>query len=334
MNGFVVALGAPIYLSSILAAAAIATGIDATTYAAPGIYPVASSVAEWTDAARHRTLPVKVYMPRGAQGDLPVVFFSHGLGGSREGGKEWGEHWASHGYLAIHLQHPGSDEAVWKGAGLSAAKAMREAASPQQLQARADDIHFALDELARRKRAGEAPFAAADLDRIGLAGHSFGAVTTLGAGGQSYPRSPHADSPLRDERIKAIVALSPNGRERAGDLDRQFGTIRIPALTITGTRDGDILGDGTTPEDRRKPYAHMQGPDKYLAVFEGGDHMVFGGHTMRRAPTPIDRAIQSGTRAIMVAFWDAYLRRDADAKAWLASAAPHALGSMAEFRAK
>lgn len=325
---------APIYLLSILAASAIAAGIDAKTYAEPGIYPVASSVAEWTDAARHRALPVKAYAPRGARGDLPVVFFSHGLGGSREGGKEWGEHWASHGYLAIHLQHPGSDEAVWKGAGMGAMKALRGAASAEQLQARADDIRFALDELARRKRAGEAPLAAADLDRIGLAGHSFGAVTTLGAGGQSYPRSPLGASPFRDERIKAIVALSPNGREKTGDLDRQFGAIRIPALMITGTKDGDILGDGTTPEDRRKPYEHMKGPDKYLAVFEGGDHMVFGGHMVRRTPTSTDRAIQSGTRAITVAFWNAYLRGDGDAKAWLASKAPHALGSMAQFRAK
>ncbi|MGZ5033865.1 MAG: alpha/beta hydrolase family protein [Usitatibacter sp.] len=328
------AFRAGICLISILAAAAVAAGADAAAYGEPGAYRVDSSLTEWTDATRHRTLPVKVYAPQGAQGDLPVVLFSHGLGGSREGGKAWGEHWASHGYLAIHLQHPGSDEAVWKGEGMGAMKALRGAASARQLHARVGDIHFALDELARRKRTGEAPFAAADLDRIGLAGHSFGAVTTLAAGGQTYPRSPLGASPFRDERIKAIVALSPNGRERTGDLDRQFGAIRIPALTITGTKDGDILGDGTTPEDRRKPYAHMQGPDKYLAVFEGGDHMVFGGHILRRTPTQTDRVIESGTRAITVAFWDAYLRNDAGAKSWLAGAAPRALGSMAQFRAK
>ena len=46
---------------------------------------------------------------------VPVILFSHGLGGNREGSKFLGEHWAARGYVAVFLQHPGSDDSVWKG---------------------------------------------------------------------------------------------------------------------------------------------------------------------------------------------------------------------------
>jgi len=69
---------------------------------------------DWNDTARGRSLPLKVRVPDGAD-KVPLVIFSHGLGGSREGGKAWGEHWAQHGYLVIHVQHPGSDDSLWKG---------------------------------------------------------------------------------------------------------------------------------------------------------------------------------------------------------------------------
>jgi predicted dienelactone hydrolase len=66
------------------------------------------------DVSRDRKVPVKVYLPATK---LPqaVVIFSHGLGGSRENSAYLGEHWAAHGYVAVFVQHAGSDEAVWKG---------------------------------------------------------------------------------------------------------------------------------------------------------------------------------------------------------------------------
>src|ERR1700722_20103770 len=68
---------------------------------------------EWKDAKRERAVPVKVYLPKG-EGPFPVVIFSHGLGGSRDGYEYLGRHWASHGYVGVHLQHLGSDSSVLK----------------------------------------------------------------------------------------------------------------------------------------------------------------------------------------------------------------------------
>src|SRR5689334_10887401 len=65
------------------------------------------------DEKRKRELPVLVYLPA-AKSPAPVVLFSHGLGGSRAGPAYLGKHWASRGYVAVFLQHPGSDESVWK----------------------------------------------------------------------------------------------------------------------------------------------------------------------------------------------------------------------------
>ena len=66
------------------------------------------------DAARKRELPIRVYLPA-EKTAAPVVLFSHGLGGSREGSVFLGKHWAARGYVCVFLQHPGSDTSVWKG---------------------------------------------------------------------------------------------------------------------------------------------------------------------------------------------------------------------------
>ncbi|MCU0924208.1 MAG: hypothetical protein MUF16_28565 [Burkholderiaceae bacterium] len=54
---------------------------------------------EWRDAARQRQVPVRLYLPDAARPDQPVplVVFSHGIGGSRAGYSYLGRYWASQG---------------------------------------------------------------------------------------------------------------------------------------------------------------------------------------------------------------------------------------------
>jgi predicted dienelactone hydrolase len=292
---------------------------------------------EWTDAARGRTVPVRVRTPRDGDAPLPVIIHSHGLGGSREGGAAWGEHWASHGYLVIHVQHPGSDEQLWQakaGDAAGAMKALLAGANGRQLAARVQDVRFVLDEAARRKAAGDPAFRTADLTRVGMSGHSFGAQTTLALAGQRFGRIPGI-APFFEPRIGAALALSPNARGRGEDLDVRFGSIQVPFLSITGTRDGDVIGDGTTPASRTRPFEHMNPPGKYLAVFDGGDHRVFGGQRMRGTPSGGDARIQAGTKALTLAFWDAHLRGDRRAREWLESGGPRGiLGPADRFETK
>src|ERR1700690_962682 len=64
-----------------------------------GPYAVTSLLADWKDAARpggEVTVPIKLYYPMtlaGVKAPLPLIVFSHGLGGSREGYQIWAEHW-------------------------------------------------------------------------------------------------------------------------------------------------------------------------------------------------------------------------------------------------
>ena len=65
------------------------------------------------DSARGRDVPLRVYLPSD-RAPAPVILFSHGLGGSRAGSAFLGVHWAARGYAAVFVQHPGSDDSVWK----------------------------------------------------------------------------------------------------------------------------------------------------------------------------------------------------------------------------
>jgi predicted dienelactone hydrolase len=288
-------------------------------YAAPGSHAVEVTLAEWQDAKRGRAVPVKIYAPKGPGGDRPLVLFSHGLGGSREGGAMWGEHWASHGIVSVHLQHEGSDEAVWmpeKGDVAGVSRAMKGAMTPANLAARVGDVRFALDEIARRKSAGEMPFASVDLAKVGLAGHSFGAQTALAASGQRHLSARGSEPLLKEPRLKAAVAMSPNARNKKR-LQEQYGELRLPMLFLTGTADGSVLGDGTKWQDRTLPYRHAPAPDKALAVLEGADHMIFNGQGVRRKETARDSVIRKDVKALTLAFWEAYLDGNAAARAWL-----------------
>lgn len=297
------------------------TAASAFDYAAAGTRVVTVSDAIWQDDKRRRGVPVKLYSPapdKSAAARDPVLLFSHGLGGSREGGKLWAAHWASHGYVAVSIQHPGSDESLWKGrAPGEIEKGLKGGMTLNNLGLRVGDVHFVIDEIIRRSAAGEPALANADTKRIGMSGHSFGAQTTLAVAGQKSPLM--AGQSGLDSRVIAAIAFSPNARNKL-NLARQFGDIAIPFFSITGTEDGSVLDDATRAEDRTRPYEFMPAGDKYLAVFESGDHMVFGGHTLgaRRKETDRDREIQADVKAGTLAFWNATLRKDDSARRWLA----------------
>ncbi len=99
------------------------------------------------DAARHRDIPVRVYLPTNTA-PAPVILFSHGLGGSRAGSAFLGEHWAAHGYVAVFLQHPGSDDSVWKDEPWQQRmRAMNQAASLDNFRLRVQDVPAVLNQL-------------------------------------------------------------------------------------------------------------------------------------------------------------------------------------------
>ncbi|MBL8515092.1 MAG: dienelactone hydrolase [Betaproteobacteria bacterium] len=285
-----------------------AVALESTAWDKPGPLRVETREETWRDAMRDRDVPVKLYVPGGSDAGQkwPVILFSHGLGGSRAAGTMWAQHWASHGFIVVSMQHAGSDEGLWKSRPAADVETnLKSGMTLSNLGLRVGDVRYAIDEIERRAKSGDMLWRGADASRIGLAGHSFGAQTTLAVSGQKAPNL--AGQSGLDARVVAAIAFSPNARNKQ-NLPRQFGDIRIPFFSITGTEDGSVLGDGTTWQDRTLPFEHMPEGGKFLLVLDGADHMVFGGLDLRRrTKTAIDVRVQGHIKASTLAFWRAQL---------------------------
>ena len=307
----------PRFLVAFLALSLYATAARADRSAAPGPLGVDTPRLEWTDSSRNRLVPVKIYFPKDGPGPFPLIIFSHGLGGTRDGYEYLGRHWASHGYVSVHLQHPGSDDAVWRGQGFTSInrRMSQAAANPSNAVNRPLDVRFAIDQMLKlNSEAGEF-HGKLDPNRIGVAGHSFGAYTTLAVAGEVFGPGERS---LSDPRIKAAIAMSsPVPRH---DLDHAFSQIKVPIFHFTGTDDASPIG-GTAAADRRIPFDKIKGPDQFLLTLAGGDHMVFSGRSgvlgnLRKDPVFHSLILSSST-----AFWDSYLKDDASARTWLTNGA-------------
>jgi predicted dienelactone hydrolase len=288
---------------------------------------------DWQDGQRGRSLPIKLYLPQSGSAPFPIVIFSHGLGGSREAAIYLGEYWSQRGYFCVFVQHPGSDSGVWKpalGSGREAMmQRMKEAANGKNAVDRAQDIKFVLDELARRNREDPMFKGKLQLNEIALAGHSFGAGTTLAIAGQNF-----GQASVKDDRVKAAIYLCPPVTQRAKASSASgYSNIQIPGLLMTGTEDVSPIGE-TKAEDRRVPYDGIKSPHQYLVNFIGANHSTFGGTAMRRA-SDSDERFHEMIDVVTTKFLDANLKNDASAGQWLDSAAmPTYLGKAAILERK
>jgi predicted dienelactone hydrolase len=282
-----------------------------------GPHEVAATQHTWKDEKRRRDVPVKIYAPQAGQGPFPVIAFSHGLGGTRDGYEYLGRHWASHGYICLHLQHHGSDDAAWKGSKDPLADLRRAAREPANAVNRPLDVRFALDELTRLNRTNPAFQGRLDLGRVGMAGHSFGGWTTQAMVGEMFVTPTGKAVALGDRRIKAAVIMSPSPPPGKPDLDRAFGPIQVPCLHLTGTKDDGMAITEVKAADRRLPFDHIRQADQYLVIFKGGDHMVFANARKKQGEGAKDARVHHLIRMSTTAFWDAYLGGDTGAAAWL-----------------
>jgi predicted dienelactone hydrolase len=283
----------------------------------------ADTLDEWRDDARRRSLPLRWRWP---VGDAPcaLVLHSHGLGGSRDGGAARGEAWRAAGLAVCHLQHPGSDDTVWRDG--ASRFALQDAASAEQLVARAEDMRFVLDELARRVARGAAPSRRVRLDAIGVAGHSFGAHTVQAVAGQRFP----AAIDLSDPRPRAFVAFSPAPASGRLTLAQQFGAITRPFFALTGSLDDSPFGHPKSGAERARVYDGLPPGARALLWLDGADHATFGGGTGRareqwRERDPRALALEPQHRALIArlssAWWRAHLLGDAAAREQLAAPA-------------
>ena len=271
---------------------------------------------EFSYGEDQRVVPLKMYLP--AKGmKAPTILYSHGLGGSRDAGTYLGMHWAGRGFAVVTMQHAGSDRNVIKGVPIrDMMTVLKKAANGQSAQARYRDVAATIDHLETLNRKGA--FAGRfDLQKIGMGGHSFGAVTTQGVSGQRF-------GPLgqryTDQRIKAALALSPSSPS-FGKTTNAFSEVRIPWMLMTGTKDASPIAR-TTPEARREVFRSLPANGHFFELLlDGAKHEAFADESRRRFRRGSQRNPNhhKAIKAISTAFWDTYLNHEESAKKWLHS---------------
>jgi len=330
----------------IAACAAAPTGHPITMMSGPGYSsgPGTNPVGTIPDAVLHdsqrgKDLAMAIdYPTRG--GPHPIIIFSHGYGGSKDGYVALTEFWTSHGYVCIKPSHAdagalaeayrnampsmtpqqrrdrrqarrdreanaGTPVTSGTDAGAAAAPPPAPPADPENLwksqtegnwRDRARDISFIIDSLDALETKYPELQGKMDHAKIAVGGHSYGALTAMDVAGLKHFVNGTAVS-FADPRVKAIVAMSPQGINPALGLTADsWRDIRIPALYMTGTRDRTIEAEG--PERRHDPFQYSPAGDKYFVSIEGARHMSFAGRsgiTNEEVRTDTDNTVPPGT---------------------------------------
>ena len=209
-------------------------------------FEVRRDSVEWSDSAALRTT---IWMPVGAQGDLPTLIFSPGFGQTPAQYSALLAEWARHGYLVIGIAHP-----TFRDPNTTE---LYDAA-----QAIAHQLVSAVDHILHERASGRGPFVKVDRGRIGVVGHSVGGAA-------------------------AAQACAWDSRLRAGmDLD---GTLFGPVLHTGMRQPFFLLRQHFQASERDRPrflehndqanlhedsvFAHT--PTMYWLTVRGLDHMAF-----------------------------------------------------------
>jgi len=276
-----------------------------------------------------RVVPYKIYYPVGMDytdkpcnddGRMPVIIWSHGFGGSRDGASFISRFLAGQGFTIVHVTHMGTDSSLWEGKDghpwdiLSDIKI-----TPALIIERLRDIPFVLDSLEGLSE--EMPEVARymDMSRIGMSGHSFGALTTQAMAGMKIPDEEDDLLDMRDERFSCAVVYSPVPMAHlSGAMPEDiYGSISIPMLHMTGSEDKSPLTSTIDYKHRLIVRDYAGHPEQYLQVLDGGDHMIYNGTRGKLARNPNREKHEALILDAVYAFWQAYLKDDAGAKDWL-----------------
>lgn len=259
-------------------------------------------------------LAFDVRFPQGDGGPWPVLLFSHGNWSTNAKYDELLNHWTSHGYAIVAPLHR-------DGAGgyLGGAIDMLRYGNLGLIQARVDDLVALLDSLGAVEDMVPGLKGRLDATRVAATGHSFGAFNAQQLGGAAAFDTDSGDYvPVPDERISAVVAISPPGPMFEEITEDSWRNQRLPTLMTTGTWDANAL---FWPDWRlhKLSFETAVPGGQYALVVQGADHYLGNliGRPEREAEPQHDALAMVNTA--VVAFLDAYVKGDATARRFLRS---------------
>ncbi len=277
------------------------------------------------DSSRNREVPVRVTYPEGSGPD-PVIVFSPSARASARSVDPLARFWATRGFAVLvpgHADAAGAPAGDPDDARESSADATPD---PRAWEASARDVAF----VAAATGAIETRVDGLKLDeaRLGVGGQSFGAFTAMLLAGATVDvsKKERAKS-FADPLPKAFLLISPPGKGQQGLTEKSWTAVERPLMVVTGTRDS-----GTKNQDaswRLDAYQLSAAGDKFAIFIEGAGHASMTGLSAEpgaavpkagRKTTTADAevAIFQDVKAATLAFWEAYLKGDAGARAFLA----------------
>ncbi|MEH2004504.1 alpha/beta hydrolase [Nostoc sp.] len=318
----------------------------------PGKFRWQKKSFELNDVSRDRRLPVDIYIPVTQNSQLttqnsvpspfPLIVISHGIASDRSTFVYLAQHLASYGFAVAVLEHPGSNAKRFQQyfAGLAGPPDAAEFIN------RSLDIKYLLDELEQLEKSDPTLQGKLNFQQVGAIGQSFGGYTVLTLAGaeinfnqlrqdcnpnnSSFNLSlalqcqaielPPKNYELKDDRIKAIIAINPIDSSILGEAG--ISQIKIPVMLVAGSQ--DIFAPPVFEQIR--PFTWLSEPNKYLALIENATHFsAIGESTSQNDVLPVpsallgpDRApVYSYLNALSVAFLETHLLNRPEYRSYL-----------------
>jgi len=264
--------------------------------------PVATTTMTFVDTSRttspwdgmpgkpSRTLVTDVWYPaRGSgsvtasgEGPYPLIVFAHGLGGAPQEYQKLLTAWAAAGFVVAAPVFPLSSSETPGGP------------DGGDIGNQPDDMSFVIDQVLKDSAAATGPLAGlVDSNEVGAAGHSNGAITTLGL---------VANSCCRDTRVKAAVVMAGTteglGRGR-------YELAQAPPLLVVQDRH-----DGLVPyADAVTVFNQARGP-KALLTLNWDSRSDSTGSTAHMASSGVVGPTSGPVIRATTAFFNAFLKHE------------------------
>lgn len=266
------------------------------------------------DPSTGRIIGIRIRLPEKKEA-TGLIIYSPGLGSGFSNGAHWCDSWQKAGFTVVTLSHPVTNDSIWDTSKANFKTNLQAALASPQYGLRVNDCKFAITSCL--KSLGIESYI--DPKRIGIAGHSFGALTVQSISGQLGSK---------DARIKAAIALSPGALPK--DRAKTMNQVRIPFMCITGQHDshvtftyeGQSMKLGVPLENRLAIFEHLPKGHKYLLNLNQADHMSFAGEEMD--PKKFSRNIQATKESelktwqkvssVSTLFWKEHLKVNKDTK--------------------
>lgn len=315
----------------------------------PGSFTWRKETLKLNDTNRNRVFDADIYLPispdlQQSSTPAPVIVISHGVGSDRNSFKYLAEQLASYGFAVAVPEHPGSNaqqlQALLNGRTSQGADATEFINRPL-------DVKFMLDELERRSEYDLTFRGKLNLQQVGVIGQSFGGYTALALAGATLEfqqlqnnckdlrdswnlslllqcevlKLSSSQHNLRDERVKAAIAINPLTSSVFGP--NGLSQIKIPVTIVSGS------ADTVTPplEEQIQPFTWLTTPEKYLVVLENATHFtaldeVGPGGGVWPIPLPFGPEPALARRymkALSVAFFETYINGQQEYRPYLSA---------------